>query len=207
MDHKIAIVGYGGMGSYHVNLQKNAGNITLTGIWDIKEERREAARERGIFVYDSLEHLLADETVLQDIPVYSDGMTTPRSAQQPRRRLVAPVYEFEWNTEEQQWDISAGDIDGIIIGELDTANWWLQPLGAPSWLGVDHLGKVALTTWQTYEDVSECDYVYIEGHQYMLVDGTVDEESGLCEFRALEVAQPVTTQGRDFSDDFSDDFS
>ena len=151
--------------------------------------------------------LLADEMVLQDIPVYSDGMTTPRAAQQPRRRLVAPVYEFEWNTEEQQWDISAGDIDGIIIGELDTTNWWLQPLGAPSWLGVDHLGKVALTTWQTYEDVSECDYVYIFGHQYMLVDGTVDEESGLCEFRALEVAQPVTTQGRDFSDDFSDDFS
>ena len=40
MDHKIAIVGFGGMGSYHVKLQKNAGNITLAGIWDIKEERR-----------------------------------------------------------------------------------------------------------------------------------------------------------------------
>ena len=63
MDHKIAIVGFGGMGSYHVSLQKNAGNVTLAGIWDIKEERREYARNSGIFVYDSLEHLLADETV------------------------------------------------------------------------------------------------------------------------------------------------
>ena len=63
MDHKIAIIGFGGMGSYHVSLQKNAGNFILSGIWDIKEERREAARERGIFVYDSLAHLLADESV------------------------------------------------------------------------------------------------------------------------------------------------
>ena len=63
MQHRIATVGFGGMGSYHVDLQKNAGNFTLAGIWDIKEERREAARQQGIFVYDSLEHLLADETV------------------------------------------------------------------------------------------------------------------------------------------------
>ena len=63
MNHKIAIIGFGGMGSYHVSLQKNAGGFTLAGIWDIKEERRQAARERDIFVYDSLEHLLADETV------------------------------------------------------------------------------------------------------------------------------------------------
>ncbi len=63
MEHKIAIVGFGGMGSYHVELQKNAGNWTLAGIWDIKEERREYARQRDIFVYDSLEHLLSDESV------------------------------------------------------------------------------------------------------------------------------------------------
>lgn len=63
MQHTIAIIGYGGMGSYHVKLQKNAGNFTLSGIWDIKEERRQLARERGIFVYDSLEHLLADASV------------------------------------------------------------------------------------------------------------------------------------------------
>ena len=63
MEHKIAIVGFGGMGSYHVQLLKNADCLTLAGIWDIKEERREYARQNHIFVYDSLEHLLADETV------------------------------------------------------------------------------------------------------------------------------------------------
>ena len=46
MDHKIAIIGFGGMGSYHVSLQRNAGNFILSGIWDIKEERREAAGVR-----------------------------------------------------------------------------------------------------------------------------------------------------------------
>jgi hypothetical protein len=74
-------------------------------------------------------------------------------------------------------------------------------------MGIDELGKVALTTWQTYEDVSEYDYVFIDGHKYMIVDGTTDEESELCEFRALEVMNVSAVRGRDFSDDFSNDFS
>lgn len=63
MQHKLAIVGLGGMGSWHVNRLEEMGNPVVAGIWDIRECRREYARGRGLHVYESLEDLLADAEV------------------------------------------------------------------------------------------------------------------------------------------------
>ena len=63
MKHRIAIIGLGGMGTWHLNELETMDEPEVAGIWDIKEERRAYARSRNVFVYDSLEALLADETV------------------------------------------------------------------------------------------------------------------------------------------------
>ncbi|MDF2871518.1 MAG: dehydrogenase [Anaerocolumna sp.] len=62
-DMKIAIVGLGGMGDWHRELIESIDGLTLAGIYDIKEERQEYAKEKNIRVYDSFEELLADEEV------------------------------------------------------------------------------------------------------------------------------------------------
>ncbi len=59
----VAIVGFGGMGSWHVNKIRENNVVDLKGIWDIKEDRRTLAREWGVHVYTSLEDLLSDEGV------------------------------------------------------------------------------------------------------------------------------------------------
>ena len=59
----IAIVGYGGMGSWHAGFIASRKVLELRGIWDIKEERREVARSKGIYVYSSFEDVLLDENV------------------------------------------------------------------------------------------------------------------------------------------------
>ena len=61
--HKLAIIGLGGMGTWHLNKLETLEEPVVAGIWDIKESRREYARSRNVFVYDSLEALLADESV------------------------------------------------------------------------------------------------------------------------------------------------
>lgn len=65
MDNKInvAVVGYGGMGRYHADRISKFPNYTLSGIYDIKEEACQVARDKGVFVYDSFEALLADKSV------------------------------------------------------------------------------------------------------------------------------------------------
>lgn len=60
---KVAIIGYGGMGSWHVSQLKTMEEVELCGIYDICEERGKAAEKEGIHPYESLEALLADEAV------------------------------------------------------------------------------------------------------------------------------------------------
>ncbi len=59
----VAIIGYGGMGHWHGRKIRENNIVSLKGIWDIKEERRTLAREEGIYVYSSLDDLLADKEV------------------------------------------------------------------------------------------------------------------------------------------------
>ena len=63
MKKNIAIVGYGGMGGWHADHARNSDVLNLVGVYDIKPERNELARSRGIHAYDSFEELLADPNV------------------------------------------------------------------------------------------------------------------------------------------------
>ncbi len=60
---RVALIGFGGIGVWHSKHILRNDVCELAGIWDIKESRRELARESGIHVYKSLEDLLSDETV------------------------------------------------------------------------------------------------------------------------------------------------
>lgn len=64
MAYRLAIVGYGGMGTWHQeNVMERVKEIQLAGVYDIRKERQQAAIERGIPVYESLQQVLADPTV------------------------------------------------------------------------------------------------------------------------------------------------
>ena len=60
MKHKMSIIGFGGMAGWHYSQAEKIENLDIAGIWDIKEERRTYAAEKGIHVYTGLEDLLAD---------------------------------------------------------------------------------------------------------------------------------------------------
>jgi len=59
----IAVIGYGGMGSWHTRTIADIDELELCGVYDIKADRQEAAEESGIRAYPSLEELLADPQV------------------------------------------------------------------------------------------------------------------------------------------------
>lgn len=59
----IAVIGYGGMGKWHCREIATIDYLELLGIYDITEEKRKEAVENGIYAYDSMEELLADERV------------------------------------------------------------------------------------------------------------------------------------------------
>lgn len=63
MKHRIGMVGFGGMAGWHYDLIGSIDDLEVAGIWDIRQERRDYAAEKGIHVYGSLEDLLGDEAV------------------------------------------------------------------------------------------------------------------------------------------------
>ncbi len=63
MKKNLVVIGYGGMGGWHTQKALASDVVNLKGIYDIKEERRELARSRGIFAYESFEDVLKDPEV------------------------------------------------------------------------------------------------------------------------------------------------
>ena len=57
----VAVIGYGGQGAWHCSQILKSDVVNLKGIYDIKEIRREAAKENGIFVYNSNEAIFKDK--------------------------------------------------------------------------------------------------------------------------------------------------
>lgn len=60
---RVVVIGYGGMGGWHTRYLLKSDVCELAGIYDIKPERSELARQNGIYAYPSLEAVLEDSTV------------------------------------------------------------------------------------------------------------------------------------------------
>jgi len=61
---KWALIGYGGMGHWHVDKIKTLSDIiSIAGIYDILEEKRIQAEKDGLHAYPTLEALLADPEI------------------------------------------------------------------------------------------------------------------------------------------------
>jgi scyllo-inositol 2-dehydrogenase (NADP+) len=64
MKHKLAIIGYGGMGGWHhQSIVKSIPNLMVKGVYDLREEACEKARNNGLYVYRQLEELLQDQEI------------------------------------------------------------------------------------------------------------------------------------------------
>jgi len=58
------VIGYGGMGQgWHVNRLRSYDEVELCGIYDIDPAKREEARGRGVYAYETLEEVLADKRI------------------------------------------------------------------------------------------------------------------------------------------------
>ena len=62
MGYKMAIIGFGGMGGWHhENVTKHIPDITVKGVFDIRQEARDNAVKKGLYAYATAEELYADK--------------------------------------------------------------------------------------------------------------------------------------------------
>lgn len=64
MIHNLAIIGYGGMGSWHhKNISERVPGIRVKGAYDIRSEAADRARKSGLYTYKSMDELLHDREI------------------------------------------------------------------------------------------------------------------------------------------------
>lgn len=62
--YNLGIIGFGGMAGHHfTQLSKCNTKVRLKGVFDINPERMEAAKEKGLVLYNSREELLSDNDI------------------------------------------------------------------------------------------------------------------------------------------------
>ena len=61
--HNLCVIGYGGMGGWHVERAQKSEVVELVGVYDIKKERSDLAKERNIKAYESFEAVLEDKEI------------------------------------------------------------------------------------------------------------------------------------------------
>lgn len=70
----------------------------------------------------------------------------------------------------------AREVSGVVA---------LYPADEWALLGIDTLVRVCEVEGLTREDISRYDYVVVDGHRYMLIEGDIDDNTGYTTFKAL----------------------
>lgn len=70
---KMAVVGYGGMGGWHVDNVRNMEGFEVKGVWDIDPKQMEKAKSNGLYAYSSFDEVLNDpELELVTVATWND---------------------------------------------------------------------------------------------------------------------------------------
>lgn len=124
MKHKMAIVGFGGMAGWHYDEIQTIDGLEIAGIWDIKEERRICAKEKGLHVYSGLEDLLADkETELVLIATPNDVHKPVAIAAMEAGKNVISEKPITLSSEDLQEMIDASERTGKFLTVHQNRRW------------------------------------------------------------------------------------
>lgn len=119
---------------------------------------------------------LPEEVVLHTSPFYGTDTDTATG------EAVIPQYESEdgaltFNEE----------LPGLVMVDLDTANWQLVPVMQLSSLGLTEVSRILFVTATTYSDISKSGYVLHDGHKFLIVEGDTDIATNKTQFTSILV--------------------
>lgn len=143
MKKNAVVIGYGGMGGWHTEALLESDVCNLLGIYDILEERREAARSNGIFAYDSLEDVWKDPRVdLVTIAVPNDVHKEIAIAALEAGKNVISEKPVTTSCADLQEMIDAANRTGKIFSVHQNRRWDEEYLGLKKVYDSGEIGEI-----------------------------------------------------------------
>ncbi|MEA4822995.1 MAG: Gfo/Idh/MocA family oxidoreductase [Clostridiaceae bacterium] len=143
MKKNLVVIGYGGMGGWHTEKALKSDVVNLRGIYDIKPERRELARSRGIFAYDTYEAVLADPAVdLVTVAVPNDAhpAVVIRALEQGKNAICEKPVAI--TSAELQTMINASNRSGKLFTVHQNRRWDVDFLAMKQLLKTGEIGEL-----------------------------------------------------------------
>jgi predicted dehydrogenase len=143
MKKNLVVIGYGGMGGWHTQNALKSDVVNLLGIYDIKEERRTLARERGIYAYDSLDAVLTDKRVdLVTVAVPNDSHKEIAIKALAAGKNVISEKPVAMNSVELEEMIAASKKYGKIFSVHQNRRWDVDFLAIKKLYDTKEIGEV-----------------------------------------------------------------
>lgn len=124
MKLKLGIIGFGGMGKWHSENATRVENVEIVCVCDIKEERIQEAKERGLKVYTDVEDVLNDRevnTVLLTVPNHLHKEMAIRAAKAGKHIIDEKPAALD--TEELDEMTKAAEDNNVIFTVHQNRRW------------------------------------------------------------------------------------
>lgn len=110
---------------------------------------------------------------------------------------VIPQYSYEMtysenaNSEGEHWvtdiNVNFEEFDAVIMSAVDeNGRYTLKKAPEIAGFGLPAMTNAQTITGKTLEDISSLDYLSIDGHKYMVVEGNMDLNTYISEFTAIQ---------------------
>ena len=110
---------------------------------------------------------------------------------------IIPQYSYDMsysenaNSSGEHWitdiNVNYDDLSPVIMtATQDGDRYWLKKAPDIAGFGLPALRNAQTIKGQTLTDISDTDFVAIDGHKYMLVDGNIDMNTYITEFTAIQ---------------------
>lgn len=143
MKKNLAVIGYGGMGGWHVDHALKSDCVNLVGVYDIKEERNALARSKNIKAYDSMEELLNDESVdLVTVAIPNDSHKSVVEACLRAKKHVICEKPVALSVDDLKSMIATAKENGVLFTTHQNRRWDVDFLAMKQLSATKEIGEV-----------------------------------------------------------------
>ncbi len=143
MKHRLCVIGYGGMGGWHVERAQKSDVVELVGIYDIKKERSDLAISRNIKAYGSMEDVLSDKEIdLVTIAIPNDVHEEVAIACMRAGKNVISEKPVTLSVDSLQRMIAASEKYGVKFSVHQNRRWDVDYLAMKQIFDTNILGEV-----------------------------------------------------------------
>lgn len=100
--------------------------------------------------------------------------------------------DFEHEAGSEEYKVKFNDLDGLALADVGSVTSMLYRYSLND-MDFNAITQSIEVDIETYDDAKDCDFVFLEGHKYMVIEGSTNMETGYTTLKAVLV--PFSEQG------------